>query len=234
MVDATHLSLDDTALLLHFPWLILLPPGIVYFVRKSRSGAFAIFACITATYLLYFAYNDFWPGNIFRYHLIHYLFWTFPLLALLTYVGFREGWKDRIGRWSFVLILPLFLCVYFVTLKEDTRGEIFQADATPLRIPGGGESRLDWILIKGAGPTDDPFASDLGLPALQDFLRIGREDGRLLPLAKRARNARLPLKLPPEGWRHIAYERSAGSCAEFPYPRRRSRHRSHRNHLAQN
>jgi hypothetical protein len=198
--------LDDTALLLHFPWLILLPPGVVYFIRRRRSSALAVLASITATYVVYFAYNDFWPFNIFRFHLIHYLFWTLPLLALLTYVGFREALKDRIGRWSFALILPLVVLVCFVTLKENTRGEISRNESTPFRIPRDGESRLEWILITGVSPSADPFAPALGLRPFTGFLSIGREGGWLLALAKQARDRPIAAEAsPPEGWQNIAY-----------------------------
>jgi hypothetical protein len=189
MVDGRPIfQLDDSALLLHFPWLILLPPGVVYFVRQRKWNALAILASITATYLLYFAYNDFWPGNVFRYHLVHYLFWTFPLLALLVYVGLREAWKDRLGRFSFALILPILVPVCFLTLKENVLGRIPAPTSTKRTVPPAGESRLDWILLAGAATKQDPFKSEFNLAAFQDFLTIGRTDGRLVFLANRARN----------------------------------------------
>jgi hypothetical protein len=186
-------QLDDSALLLHFPWLILLPPGIVYFIRRRKWNAIVVLASLTATYFLYFAYNDFGPGNVFRYHLIHYLFWTLPLLALITYLGFREAWKDRIGRWSFALIPLLLLPVCFITLKENVRGAVSPGSSPGLRIPPEGQSRLDWIFVRGES-ISNPFQPEFDLQPFKDFLRIGRDQGDLLVLARRARNRPIEIR----------------------------------------
>jgi hypothetical protein len=189
IIDAKpFFGLDDTALLLHFPWLLLLPPGIVYFIRRQKWGAVGVLLSIAATYAVYFAYNDFWPGNMFRYHLIHYLFWTFPILGLLVYIGLREAWRDRIGRFSFALILPILVPVCFLTLKENVSGRIPAPTAAKLTVPSAGESRLDWILLSGAISKPEPFKTEFNLTAFQDFITIGRTDGRLILLANRARN----------------------------------------------
>jgi hypothetical protein len=195
IIDARPVfELDDSALLVHFPWLILIPPGIVYFIRQRGWNALAVMGCIAATYLVYFCYNDFWPGNVFRYHLIHYLFWTLPLLALLTYVGFREAWKDRIGRWSLALILPLLAVTSLLTLKENVLWHA-SPDTTPNRATTPQHaSNVDWILIDGKINTTDPFAGEFGLAAFQDFVRVGRNNGQLLLLAKRVRNRSMSLE----------------------------------------
>jgi hypothetical protein len=207
IVDAKpFFRLGDTALLLHFPWLVLLPPGIIYFVRKCKWRAVGILLSIAATYALYFAYNDFWPGNMFRYQLIHYLFWTFPFFALLSYLSLREAWKDRIGRLSFALILPLLVPVCFLTMKENVLGRTLPPVSGKLTIPPTGESRLDWIELKGAPTSPEPFKSEFGLTAFKDFITMGRDDGRLIFLANRARNH--PVTVDPtdaQGSQEIVY-----------------------------
>jgi hypothetical protein len=195
IIDAKpFFRLGDTALLLHFPWLVLLPPGVVYFIRRYKWGAVGVLLSIAATYAVYFAYNDFWPGNMFRYHLIHYLFWTFPILALFVYVGLREAWKDRIGRFSCVLILPILVPICFLTLKENVLGRITPPLSDKLILPPAGASKVDWILLVGAETKSDPFRSEFNLTAFQDFITIGRNDGRLTLLANRARRRAITIE----------------------------------------
>ena len=102
----------NSALLQHFPWLLLVIPGVIHLFHRYKINGLGILLPIALTYGLYFEYNDFAPDNIFRFHLFHYLFWTFPLLALITYVGLKEAWKYRVGRWSFCQCL--YSCLRYV------------------------------------------------------------------------------------------------------------------------
>lgn len=179
---------NDSALLLHFPWLILLPPGLVYFVRRYRGRAVAVLASIVATYVIYFAYNDFWPGNIFRYHLIHYLFWTLPLLALITYVGLREAWKDRLGRWSFGLMLPVVFAVCFLTLREDVSARVSMSNLTEPRIVSAGRGAA-WILFREGKSPPKLLKNGVVLGPFTDFMVQKWNTGWFTLLSTKARKS---------------------------------------------
>jgi hypothetical protein len=198
LIDAKpFFHLKDTALLSHFPWLVLLLPGALFFVRKYKWNAVGVLLSIAATYLLYLSFNDFWPGNIFRYHLIHYLFWTFPILALLAYLSVREGWKDRVGRIGYVLILPILIPACFLSMKENLLGQVTLPATANLSLPPAGLSKIDWILLNGATSDAGPFTSQFGLTPFRDFIRIGREDERVMLLGSRARKG--PITIAPDG-----------------------------------
>lgn len=51
--------------------------------------------------LAYLAYNDFWPFNILRFFLIHYLVWTLPFLAAGGLAGVRLIVRE--SRWGVAL-----------------------------------------------------------------------------------------------------------------------------------
>jgi hypothetical protein len=55
-------------------------------------------------------------------------------------------------------------------------------------VPPTDERRLDWILLTGVRTKPDPLKPEFSLTAFQDFITIGRTDGRLTLLASRARN----------------------------------------------
>lgn len=180
-------ELDDTALLNHFPWLVLLPPGIVHVVRKFRWGAVGVLLGVAATYGIYFAYNDFWPGNIFLYHLIHYLAWTFPLLALLTYAGLRNAWRDRTGRWSLGLILPVLLVACFLNLRQRTSGRFLNASLSDSKMVSAGPG-IAWIYFRTPSrpPTMKGNGEDLKL--YFDYVLPKRSNGSWVLLSKAGRN----------------------------------------------
>jgi hypothetical protein len=188
VIDARPLfDLDDTALLLHFPWLILLPPGLVYLVRRFRWGAAGVLLSIAATFGLYFAYNDFWPGNIFLYHLVHYLVWTFPLFALITYVGLREAWKDRAGLSSLVLILPVVLLACILNLRQSSSGRILTASLSDPKVVTVGPG-IAWIFFRESSqpPRMKNDGNDLRL--YFDYVLPTRSSGSWVLLSKAGRS----------------------------------------------
>ena len=110
MVDGNPLFRErDSALLQHFPWLLLLIPGVIHLLRRYKFNSLGILLAIALSYGLYFEYNDLAPDNIFRYHLIHYLFWTLPLLAL-HHIRRAKG-SMEIPRRSVELLLSAFALV---------------------------------------------------------------------------------------------------------------------------
>lgn len=218
LIDGTPLFGErETAVLTHFPWLLVVPPGAVYFVRKFGWSAVAVLSSILGTFVLYFAYNDFWPANIFHYHLIHYLFWTFPLFALLAYVTVRDAWKDRIGRYSFALILPLLATACFLTWKVSVSGRIAAPLVANSTIPPVGDSEVDWILFRGGVIKQDPFRRDLNLTPFRDFKAFERNDGHLLYLATRTRLHPVA-NLETLDWRTILYGKLKWAARWPPRP----------------
>ena len=180
-------QLEGTSLISHFPWLVLVPAGLVLLVRKFRWDGLGVIISIAVSYLIYFVYNDFWPTNIFYYHLIHYLVWTVPLLALFAYIAVRDGWKDLFGRLSLVLVLFALAPVCFLTLEERVLGRIPRqnlASNTAIPVP-----KADWILLTHAPASPRPFEPELGLTPFRGFFRLGRNDGTLIFLGNEARKS---------------------------------------------
>jgi hypothetical protein len=85
---ATNIFIDagpsygvHSALIQVMPWFPLLAPlALVGAVLQPRA-LLAPVALSVATVLVYLAYNDFSPLSILHFHLIHYLVWTFPVIA---------------------------------------------------------------------------------------------------------------------------------------------------------
>jgi hypothetical protein len=159
----------DSALLQHFPWLLLLIPGAIHLLRRYKVNGLGILLSIALSYGLYFEYNDSAPDNIFRYHVIHYLFWTFPLLALITYVGLKEAWKYRVGRWSFCSVPLLLFAVCFITLREEVTSEIPADAAAMIQISSGPNQPTDWIEFVGSRIIPPLSAQGNRLVELREF-----------------------------------------------------------------
>jgi hypothetical protein len=102
----------------HMPWLWLAPAGLICLFRRNRWLAAAITLSIGASFTLYLNYNDLWPGNLYHYHLIHYLVWTLPLLWLVMYVGLRAALTDRFGRYALAGVIAAAFLVSRWHLKE--------------------------------------------------------------------------------------------------------------------
>jgi hypothetical protein len=86
---ATNIFLDagpsygdaHSALIQVLPWFPLLAPlALVGAVLRPRMLLAPVALCV-AEMFVYLAYNDFSPLNFLHFHLIHYLVWTFPVIA---------------------------------------------------------------------------------------------------------------------------------------------------------
>jgi hypothetical protein len=86
---------ESTALLLRYPWLLLAIPGMVWWVRQGGMSTVAALMTVTMSWVMYGSYNDFVPSGLFRYSLIHYLTWSFPLLFGVAVAGLWRGWRER-------------------------------------------------------------------------------------------------------------------------------------------
>lgn len=109
---------NDPGLLIRYPWLLLAVPGACYWIEREGASAVAALAALALNWLLYFNYNDFLPSDIYRFTLIHYLVWAFPLLALLgTAACVRGGWS-RGTRWGFAATAVLLIFVLGIRMEE--------------------------------------------------------------------------------------------------------------------
>jgi len=173
-------------LLSHAPWLLLVLPGVVYLLRRHGSKAWGIILSITLCFGIYVNYNELNQSNIYTYYLIHYFTWALPLLALITFIGLREAWKTRLGRWSLCSIPLLLALVCFVTLREKTFASFSPADARLITIPDEGARSIDWVLLRGASSIPARITTNgREWQYAADFMCKGRADGFAILPSKR-------------------------------------------------
>lgn len=174
----------DAALLPRFPWWLLVFPGTICFARRLGVWSLGFLLSIAMTFGIYCAYNDFWPANIFKYHLIHYLLWTLPLLALLAYLAIKEAWKFRSGRWGLAFSLLALLVWAVVTLTAHP----YPANPSSAReIPGSPARPVDWIVFQGAPTAPRLEQRGNALHHFSDFIIARKTDGVAILLGNKAR-----------------------------------------------
>jgi hypothetical protein len=173
-------------LLSHAPWLLLALPGVVELLRRCGSASWGVLLGIALCFGIYVNYNELNQGNLYRYFLIHYFTWALPLLALITFVGLREAWKTRIGRWS-LWSIPFFLAlVCFVTLREKTFASFSPDDARLITIPEKGARSIDWVLLRGASSLPAKITTaGREWQYAADFMCTARADGFVILPSKR-------------------------------------------------
>ncbi|MEO6002097.1 MAG: hypothetical protein ABIZ04_24745 [Opitutus sp.] len=91
----------EPGLLFRYPWMFLGAPAIVFLVRKERMAGVAVALTVFISAGLYLNYNDLLPSDIYRFTLIHYLVWWFPLLFVLIAAAARYFRQDRVVRAGF-------------------------------------------------------------------------------------------------------------------------------------
>jgi hypothetical protein len=182
----------DRMLLAHFPWLLLALPGLIYLLQRYRSRAVGMLVSIALSFGLYLSYNDLWPTNLYRYILIHYLAWTFPLLALITYVGIKQAVANRVVRLNFVSTLFLVALLCLLHLQETTTGHLVSG-APSVVLPATRPQRIDWVLLHGATSRPKLVANDTELLTPGDFETTLRPDGYSILVSARIAGQRLEI-----------------------------------------
>ncbi len=147
----------EPALLLRYPWLLLVLPGAVFWIQREGRVAAVALSAVAVNWFLYVNYNDFLPSDIYRFTLIHYLTWSFPLLFLIVAGACRHGWNSRGTKLAFGAATVVIVGVLGLRLEErevnvapvssggwalpETRPLVIQFSDTP--IEKAAELRLD-------------------------------------------------------------------------------------------
>lgn len=168
----------DPALLFRYPWLFLVVPGAVYWVRRQGMVAAAVLATVGLNWMLYVNYNDFLPSSIFRYSLIHYLTWAFAPLFALAVAGLWCGWRDRAVQVGLAVALGLAVVATGVRLEprqlpvEVSPGSV---DALPgvrplwVNFPGEALGKVKQLRLDGRHLQE---AGDYQIPYVPSDLRV--------------------------------------------------------------
>ena len=176
----------DGMLLSHLPWLFCAVPGFIYVIQRHGRRAAGLVLSIGLCFAVYLNYNDLGSGNLYRYLLIHYFAWCFPLLGLITYVGLKRAWATRLGRWSFCSIPFLVALVCFVTLREKSVDSFVPGNTGAIALPAATERGFDWVLFHGVNSGLSNVASSERTLGPGDFFGVPRPDGWTLLLSNRA------------------------------------------------
>ena len=88
----------EPALLWRYPWMFLLAAAAFWWVRRDGMNALAALGTVGLSAGAYLNYNDFTPSGIYRFTLIHYLTWWFPLMFLVAAAAVWHGWRTRAVR----------------------------------------------------------------------------------------------------------------------------------------
>ncbi|KJU86845.1 conserved hypothetical protein, membrane [Candidatus Magnetobacterium bavaricum] len=106
-------GLSYGSLLGYFPWFVIILPGLLYAVKRYGWKILILIVSLLAPLLFYISYNDCDYSTIFKYLVIHYINWTFPLWALFAYMTVRYAWDFLSWRvFSFSLILPIVIALF--------------------------------------------------------------------------------------------------------------------------
>lgn len=169
---------QGTALLFRYPWLFLVPVSIAWFVRRARGDAVAVLATIAVGWAFYTCYNDFVPSAVFRYSLIHYLTWSFPLLFGMAAAAVVETWRRRRPGLSWGA--TLLVAVAATGLQVDEAGLPIESgpgwieplpEVRPLwvRFPGEPIERIFQLRLDGNPPRE---SRDFHRPYVETDLRL--------------------------------------------------------------
>lgn len=177
----------DAALARHFPWMILFIPGAVYLLLRYKTLALGTVLSIAATHTMYFLFNDFWPSTVFRYHAIHYLVWTLPLAALVSYLALKEAWKFKLGLLSYFCVAAFLFALSFIRQREEVVATIpAPGPNTVVKAPATNQ-RIDWLLFEGSDVIPDLKAAGKTLVRKRDYEDSLRPDGGIVLLSEATR-----------------------------------------------
>lgn len=105
-------------LLFRYPWLFLVIPGAIYWVKKEGAAAGAALLSLGLIWICYLNYNDLLPSDIYRYSLIHYFTGSFLILGLISAAAILRGWRSRSTQAGFTLAALAFLLAVGIRMEE--------------------------------------------------------------------------------------------------------------------
>ena len=108
-------SLFDVAPLL----FLAAPLALVWAVLDRRNGLLPVTVALVAI-ATYLSYNDFSPLNIFRFFLVHYIVWTFPIFVAGGVAGLLLLVRAR--RWAALAACGVLVPVLLASLTLSERG----------------------------------------------------------------------------------------------------------------
>jgi hypothetical protein len=135
----------DTALLFRYPWVLLFLPGVLWWVRREGISAVIVMLSLLMNWGIYTRYNDFVPSGIFRYSLIHYVTWGFPLMFGLAVVVIGHGWRDRAAQAGLLLTAGLAVLATGLQLEE----RMLVAPVVPGLVESLPSQRPLWVRFPG-------------------------------------------------------------------------------------
>ncbi|MBF0338530.1 MAG: hypothetical protein HQL05_11940 [Nitrospirae bacterium] len=134
-------GLSYGSLLGYFPWYVIILPGLLCAISRYGWKILVLVTSLLLPLLFYIPYNDCDYSTIFKYLVIHYINWTFPLWALFAWLTLRYAWREMPwSGFSFLLILPLLVVLFIklIVIKIDYNYDIYTIDTTSeLRLQKG-------------------------------------------------------------------------------------------------
>ena len=167
----------DTGLLDLQPWLYLsLPLAVVWAARDAREGLLPVML-VAASVCAYLSFNDFWPFNVLRFSLIHYIVWALPILAAAGIAGGLllvrgRQWKSATMTVIFALVLACYRLVPASVEPDLVDIQPAESGTTKYAISFPTERDVDAIDLLGAS-SGDP----IGLTIRQ--IRLAVDDEKL-------------------------------------------------------
>ena len=175
----------------HFPWMLLVLPGAVFFARAVGATAWALFGAIALMFVAYIGYNDLWPSMLFRFQNQRYFGWPLTLGLLFAYLTFRQAWR-ALPRAAWVPLLVAPSLAYAVRLDPAGDYERLVTTASPdadrltFTVAAPVDSTMDFVRLYGVTANGREIhleADGRPLAAYQDFFLMDYTDPRHLVLA---------------------------------------------------
>jgi hypothetical protein len=141
-------------LLFRYPWLWLVVPALLMWMKRWGLAGAAVISCIVLSWLLYFLYNDFWPTNIYRFRLVHYISWSMPLLWVIVWQAIISDWKKPLFWIAAAVVITVGVGVSGLTLQAEN---IKPNKVYHLYEYAGNDSRIISLLTTSQTPYRDYF-----------------------------------------------------------------------------
>jgi hypothetical protein len=155
-------------LLEEFPWLVLsfaeMLLTILLYRHRARPEYILLITLMALYWTFYFAFTDFLPSGIWRFHLIHYLKWTLPGLGLFAWLFIARVWRDP--KWHHGATVVVFVVLLSVRVVPQRASAT--ASAEIIQYPGPQLGLQDLYLHEWQFSDESGHFGSLGARALPD------------------------------------------------------------------